>query len=69
MKMVWQVMRQALEARLQESEDAWRRECRQRELLVKQASYEAKRAERQERDVPGTPSSWAIVRRREFWVG
>ncbi len=32
---------------LQESDDAWKRECRQRELLVEQATYEAERAERQ----------------------
>ncbi len=32
---------------LQETEQAWQRECRQRELLVERARYEAERAERQ----------------------
>jgi len=32
---------------LQETEQAWQRECHQRELLVEQARYEAERAERQ----------------------
>jgi excisionase family DNA binding protein len=32
---------------LQDTEQAWQRECRQRELLVEQARYEAERAERQ----------------------
>ncbi len=34
-------------AALQETEEAWRQECHQRELLVERAGYEAERAERQ----------------------
>ncbi len=34
-------------AALQETEEAWRQECHQRELLVERARYEAERAERQ----------------------
>ena len=34
-------------AALQETEQAWQRECHQRELLVERARYEAERAERQ----------------------
>ena len=34
-------------AALQETEEAWQRECHQRELLVERARYEAERAERQ----------------------
>src|SRR5207247_670358 len=34
-------------AALQETEDAWQRECHQRELLVERARYETERAERQ----------------------
>ncbi len=34
-------------AALQETDEAWRQECHQRELLVERARYEAERAERQ----------------------